>query len=158
MNRCFMRRDWVSPFGGERAWGNMTEFYEITDPEAEVNSELLSTTSHSTREELVWEMSSSKVLLMLLWPGVAVQCLAVWWQPPKLCWELERNCLLCQPSGSIPSWPVLAHLGILGQQLTKPVWFILCGRGKNPEHRSLGREPPNFAVLMWKPVLEAKHG
>ena len=61
-----MRRDWVSPFGEERASGNMTECYKITDPEAEVNSELLFTTSHNMREELAWEMGSSEVLLILL--------------------------------------------------------------------------------------------
>lgn len=40
-----MRRDCISPFGEERTWGNMTECYQITDPEAEVSSELLYTTS-----------------------------------------------------------------------------------------------------------------
>lgn len=61
-----MRRDCVSTLGDERTWGNMTECYKITDPEAEASSELLRTTSGNTREELAWEIGSGEVLLVLL--------------------------------------------------------------------------------------------
>lgn len=61
-----MRRDCISPFGEERTWGNMTECYQITDPEAEASSELLHTTSGNTRKELAWEIGSGEVLLALL--------------------------------------------------------------------------------------------
>lgn len=56
----------VSPFGERREWGDMTECCKITDPEAAANSELLFTTSHTAKEELVWEMGSSELLLVLL--------------------------------------------------------------------------------------------
>lgn len=44
----------------------MTECCKITDPEAGANLELSFTTSCNAREELVWEMGSSEVLLVLL--------------------------------------------------------------------------------------------
>lgn len=152
MNFCFMRRHWISPLGEKRAWGNMCDLYKITDPEwwtQDYDSQ------HSTAQGVTGVGDGLQ--------GDASHTFVTRSSSAWLCGGSHQNfagrgkeiAYFVSQAGT--SWAVLGQMGVLGQQLTKPVWSVLCGCGKYSEQKFLGKEPPNFAVLMWKPVLEAKH-